>query len=223
MKKIYIIFIFTYLLISTTLDTRANIGSRYSPQSILLQSGIDESKLKEGDLIFHESVSEFSTAIQLATHSIYSHCGILLKKNNKFYVLEAIQPVGMTLLSDWIARGKDGKYVIKRLKNAEQLLTKPTIDKMKEIGESFEGKDYDSWFAWSDTKIYCSELIWKIYKRAANVEIGKLEKLKDFDFSSDLAKKYVQLLYGNNLPRNETVISPISMFNSELLITVNQN
>ncbi|WP_206680678.1 hypothetical protein [Hymenobacter polaris] len=35
--------------------------------------------LREGDLIFHTSQSAQSQAIQLATHSPYSHCGLLYK------------------------------------------------------------------------------------------------------------------------------------------------
>jgi uncharacterized protein YycO len=52
---------------------------------------------------------------------------------------------------------------------------------MKEVGTSMIGKDYDFAFGWSDDKIYCSELIWKIYKQATGIEIGKLEKLGNFD------------------------------------------
>lgn len=46
---------------------------------------------------------------------------------------------------------------------------------MKQIGEKFKGKPYDIYFEWSDDKIYCSELVWKIYKHALDIEIGQLE------------------------------------------------
>lgn len=36
-------------------------------------------QLRDGDLIFHTSQSAQSQAIQLATHSPYSHCGIVYK------------------------------------------------------------------------------------------------------------------------------------------------
>ncbi len=36
-------------------------------------------QLRDGDLIFHVSQSAQSQAVQLATHSPYSHCGILYK------------------------------------------------------------------------------------------------------------------------------------------------
>ena len=47
---------------------------------------------KEGDIIFQTSSSRQTKAIQLATHSEWSHVGIILKNNNEFYVYEAVQP-----------------------------------------------------------------------------------------------------------------------------------
>jgi|LakMenE18May11ns_1017448.scaffolds.fasta_scaffold9665948_2 uncharacterized protein YycO len=185
-----------------------------------VQKLADQDEIQNGDLIFQTSLSEQSKAIQLATKSEYSHCGIIFKEGNDYYVFEAIQPVKRTPLDKWIARGKDSEYVIKRLKNAEQVLTPTTISKMKQVGEEFRGKNYDLTFEWSDDKIYCSELIWKIYQRATGIEIGKLEKLSDFDLTSDAVKKKMKERYGNKIPLNEIVISPASIFNSELLVTV---
>lgn len=83
----------------------------------------DKDDIKNGDLIFQTSLSEQSKAIQLATKSKYSHCGIIYKDGNDFYVFEAVQPVKRTPLDTWISRGQGGKYVIKRLKNADRILT----------------------------------------------------------------------------------------------------
>lgn len=179
--------------------------------------------LKEGDLIFQTSLSSQSKAIQLATKSKYSHCGIVFKEGDSFYVFEAVQPVKRTPLAEWIARGEKGKFIVKRLKNAEQTLTPDVLQKMKEIGKGFNGKKYDLAFEWTDEKIYCSELIWKIYKRSTGIEIGKLEKLGDFDLSSDQVKRKIKERYGNNIPMEELVISPASIFESELLVTVKSN
>jgi uncharacterized protein YycO len=183
----------------------------------------DQDEIKNGDLIFQTSLSPQSKAIQLATKSKYSHCGLIYKDGNDFYVFEAVQPVKRTPLDEWIARGQDGKYVIKRLKNADQVLTPTTLTKMKQVGDQFNGKNYDSTFEWSDDKIYCSELIWKIYQRATGIEIGKLEKLSDFDLTNEAVLKILKVRYGNKIPTEEIVISPASIFDSELLITVKSN
>ena len=183
----------------------------------------DQGEIKNGDLIFHTSRSGQSNAIQLATKSKYSHCGLIYKDGNDFYVFEAVQPVKRTPLDKWIARGQDGKYVIKRLKNADQVLTPTTLIKMKQVGGQFNGKNYDRTFEWSDDRIYCSELIWKIYERATGIEIGKLEKLSNFDLTNEAVLEIMKERYGNKIPTEEIVISPASIFDSELLITVKSN
>ena len=179
-----------------------------------------EDEIRNGDLIFQTSLSGQSKAIQLATHSEYSHCGLIYKIGSDYFVFEAVQPVKRTPLANWIARGKDRHFVIKRLKNADNVLTSETLKKMKQVGDTFDGKNYDIYFDWSDDKMYCSELIWKIYQRSTGLEIGKLEKLRDFDLTDETVRKKMHDRYGDNIPLDELVISPASVFNSDLLITV---
>lgn len=99
-------------------------------------------------------------------------------------------------------------------------MTPATILEMKRLGKKYLGKSYDLTFEWSDDKMYCSELIWKIYKQSTGLEIGKLQKLKDFDLTNKFVKEKMQERYGENIPGEEIVISPAAIFDSELLITV---
>lgn len=200
---------------------RLKIGQIWPKQAAISPAIRD--KIQNGDLIFQTSLSSQSKAIQLATHSKYSHCGLIFKENSEYYVFEAVQPVKKTPLSKWIARGQEGHYVIKRLKNSKQILDEPTLAKMKQVGQQFAGKNYDLAFDWSDDKIYCSELIWKMYKRAAGIEIGHLEKFSDFDWTNDLVKRKIQERYGSNIPKDGIVISPKAIFESPLLETVIEN
>ncbi len=225
MKKIAL---FTLLLICSLLLGRAyfQLNETRAETRSSEKSNADRAilpVLKDGDMIFQSSISPQCKAVQLATHSPYSHCGLIFHEQGKPYVLEALQPVTVTSLTDWIARGKNKHYVIKRLKNADKILSTSVLAKMKKIGEEFRGKDYDATFEWSDNRIYCSELIWKIYQRGAGVQVGKLEKLKDFDLSSAEVKSKLKERYGNQIPLEETVISPASIFNSDILTTVTSN
>lgn len=181
---------------------------------------IDLIQIKEGDIIFHESMSAQSKAIRLATGSRYTHVGIIFRNRGKLYVLEAVQPVRISSIHNFIKRGKDRHYVIKRLRNYESYMTKWVLAGMKKLGRSFLGKNYDLYFEWSDRRIYCSELVWKLYYRVAKIKVGKLEKLSDFDLTHPYVKKLMRKRYGNSVPLNETVISPVSMLNSDLLYTV---
>lgn len=149
--------------------------------------------------------------------------GIIYKLGNDFFVYEAVQPVKLTPLNDWINRGENGHYVVKRINQSESLLNPETLTKMKKIGEKYSGKDYDLYFEWSDSRIYCSELVWKIYKEAVGLEIGKLEKLSDYNLTDKAVKQKLAERYGDNIPDDELVISPASMFNSDQLITVFEN
>lgn len=180
-------------------------------------------EFRSGDLIFQISQSSQCIAVQKATKSVYSHCGIIYEEGGKLYVYEAIQPVVLTPLDKWISRGKNGHHVVKRLKNADKVLTNENITKMKEVGMTFYDKSYDLTFEWSDDKMYCSELIWKIYKRALNIEIGKLEQLKDFDLSDPVVKQKIKERYGDNIPLEETVISPVAILICDKLETVYSN
>ncbi|MFL3663668.1 MAG: YiiX family permuted papain-like enzyme [Flavobacteriales bacterium] len=183
-------------------------------------STIITTDLQDGDIIFQTSKSAQSKAIQLATGSKYSHVGIIYLKNNNTFVYEAVQPVKLTPLKDWIKRGEGSHYVVKRLKDAETILTPEVRSKMGSFGESFKGKPYDIYFEWSDDRIYCSELVWKIYHEAAGVDIGELEKLSSFNLDEPAVKQKLKERYGNDIPMDEQVISPASMFESDLLVTV---
>ena len=109
---------------------------------------------------------------------------------------------------------------MKRLKGATELLTPKVLKKMKEVGDKHRGKNYDLHFEWSDDKMYCSELVWKIYKEVLDIEIGNLEPLSNFDLSHKLVKQKMKERYGTKIPLNEKVISPVAMFESEYLVEV---
>lgn len=180
----------------------------------------DRVTYKDGDIIFQVSKSGQSKAIQLATNSRYSHMGLIYETNGELYVYEAVEPVKLTKLKDWIERGENSHYVVKRLKDSKNLLTRENIKKMKDVGQKFKGKNYDIYFEWSDDKIYCSELVWKIYKESFDLEIGKLQELREFDLTSDIVKNKMKERYGDKIPLGEKVISPSAMFHSDKLETV---
>ena len=171
---------------------------------------------KNGDIVFQDSESTQSEAIKLATNSKFSHCGIVFNLDNKWMVLEAVHPVRLLPIEDWIAQGSDGKYTKKRLKNVA-ILTDSIEDEMWSIGSTFLNKSYDIQFDWSDEKLYCSELVWKIYKRGVGLELGSPKMLKEYNLDSKLVKEQLKLRYGTDIPLKDKMISPQDIFESELL------
>jgi hypothetical protein len=177
-------------------------------------------KIQEGDMIFQTSQSKQCEAIRIATNSKFSHCGIIFIEKGKKYVFEAVQPVKYTPLEAWITHGKENHFVVTRIKNASKLLSPQTLQKMKTYANKLKNKDYDLYFGWSDDKIYCSELIWKIYKNGAGIELCPLQKLKDFNLKDNRVQALLTERYGNKIPLDESVIAPSNLEQSKTVTTI---
>lgn len=173
--------------------------------------------LRDGDIIFHTSRSAQSLAIQRATHSPWSHMGVIVHRDGKPYVYEAVARVRYTPLDRWVARGDRGKYVVKRLKRN---LTSEQSKSLRRAANAYSDKPYDLYFEWSNDRIYCSELVWKMYRDALGIEIGARQKLREFDLTDPAVKAKMRERYGSRVPMDEPVISPGAMYDSTLLETV---
>ncbi len=178
---------------------------------------------REGDIVFQTSLSSQSEAIQRATHSAYSHVGVVLERNSKLFVLEAVDTVRFTPLQEWLDRGQDHRYVIKRLRAAESRLTPTVLSHMRESARGYLGRQYDWYFQWSDDRLYCSELVWKIFSQGAAVQLGHLQKLSSFELNDPLVKSKLRERFGSHIPMDEPVIPPSTIFQSSELITVEQH
>lgn len=184
---------------------------------------LDEARAtRPGDIIFHVSRSAQSEAIQRATGSRYSHVGLVESGPGGLVVLEAVQPVKRTPLAEWIARGVDGHFVVKRLARADALLTPAAIEQLQRVGSRFVGKRYDMAFGWSDARIYCSELVYKVYHEALGIEVGRIQQLREFDLDSPVVRAALAERYGSKIPLDEPVVSPAAIFDSPALITVRE-
>jgi hypothetical protein len=177
---------------------------------------------RDGDIVFHTSRSSQSLAIQLATKSPYSHMGLVHLRDGQPFVFEAVQPVKLTPLDEWIERGDGARFVAKRLRDADARLTVETLRSMRAAGEQLAGKDYDPYFEWSDDRIYCSELVFKVYERGAGIELGERQTIAAFDLTHPTVQAKLRERYGDRVPLDEIVVSPAAIFDAPALQTVYQ-
>jgi uncharacterized protein YycO len=177
---------------------------------------------KDGDLIFQTSQSGQSLAIQYATHSKYSHCGLLFNDNGKWMVYEAVGPVRKYPFKDWIKMGDSSFYVVRRLAQADSVMTPENVTKMRASCNKRMGTGYDYWFGWNDSLIYCSELAWKAYHESTGLSVGQPKPMKEYDLTHPLVVKTMSERYGTKIPYEELMISPGDIFDSPLLVTVTQ-
>ncbi len=176
-----------------------------------------------GDILFQTSQSDESRAIQIATRSPYSHVGVVFIRDDKPFVLEAVEPVQFTPMNIWIKKGARGTYVAKRLVDSDSILTKENLAELLAVGKSYIGKHYDDQYQWSDSAMYCSELVWKLYREALGIEISALTKLKSFDLADPVVSAKLKERYGINIPYDEPVAAPATIFESKVLTTVYQS
>ncbi len=209
-------YFYLFPIILILFSCESNKGEKGVRLTEINSSKSDTQKIKEGDIIFHTSHSSQSEAIQIVTRSKYSHVGIIFKnKEEEWVVYEAVQPVKVTPLNEWQKRGVNGHYIIKRIQGNK--VNESIISEMKKSFQKYEGKNYDFKFEWSDEKIYCSELVWKMYKEVLDMELGKLQQFKEFDFSNKIVQAKIKERYGKEIPLDEWVITPDRIFQSEKL------
>lgn len=178
--------------------------------TLFFLSSCSSQNFKSGDIIFHTSKSSQSKLISTVTGSKLTHCGIIFFMKGKPYVFEAVQPVKITPLQSWIDRGVKGKYIVSRVKNP---LTNEQISTMYSYAKKQLGKNYDIKFQWSDKKMYCSELVYKVFE-AGDVSLGEAKKFSDYNLNNSLVKTEIKKRYGNSINLNEMVITPVDIFNS---------
>jgi hypothetical protein len=94
------------------------------------------------------------------------------------------------------------------------------LKKLRVAARRFAGRPYDLTFGWADDRIYCSELVWKAYDRGLGIQLGELQKVRDFKLTDPAVRAKMRERYGDNVPLDEPVISPVAMFQSRLLVTV---
>ncbi len=180
--------------------------------AIALMGCAQTESFKNGDIIFQSSKSGQSLAVQLATHSKYSHVGVLMKEGDEWYVYEAVQPVKKTKFEKWIKHGDDKFWITKRLEG----LTSEQASKIKSYMVSQLNKNYDTYYNWGDGEMYCSELVWKAY-HAVGIDLCDLRKMSSFDLTHPIVKVKLQERYGTNIPLDEKVVAPSDIFDSVLL------
>lgn len=172
---------------------------------------------QEGDILFQSLPhGELVDAIEGVTQSPWSHCGVLMRFDGKWEVVEAIGSVRRTPLAWWIMRGRSGRFAVYR----------ETAPPARPTGERFHaamasalapymGRPYDYRYAPGNAEIYCSELVFKAYRDAFGLELGQWEEFSHLNWQP--FEPFVRSLEGGELPLQRRMITPVEITRSPLL------
>jgi hypothetical protein len=167
--------------------------------------------VREGDVIFHTSQSSQSPLIQIGTRSHITHCGIVVIKDGKPFVLETLKTLVLTPLDKFIARGKDGKYWLKRSDK----------ENIKIDYAHYLGKPYDLAFSFDNDIYYCSELVYDIYKNQLGIELCKPKQVGDYlILGTDKLDKIENTMQRRGITKEQYAVAPVDIFESHQLHNV---
>lgn len=169
------------------------------------------SEVREGDVIFQTSKSQQSPLIQIGTRSKITHCGIIVMRGGKPYVLETLKTLVLTPLDKFIARGEDGKYWIKR----------SSKENIKIKYAKYLGKPYDLAFKFDNGRFYCSELVYDIYQKQLGIQLAEPRQVKDYlILFTDRLPKLKRAMKRRGISKEQYAIAPVDIFNSKYLESV---
>ena len=139
---------------------------------------------------------------------------IIRSESGDISVIEAVGPVRIIPLDDWIAQGVDRKFAVIRLKETDyNYLSKNNLfDSIISEAKKFLGRPYDFRYRLDDQYIYCSELVYKAFKNAVKWEIAKKVKLKELNYKVEA--EFIKKLEGGDVPLERVMVTPIDIYNS---------
>jgi hypothetical protein len=174
---------------------------------------------QEGDLIFQSLIrSELVRVIEGATHSDFSHVGVLRKDGSgNWKVVESIGSVHETPLWQYIARGRRDHFAVFRLQAGYAKF----IPKFETELDKYYGRPYDFRFAMDDDFIYCSELPYKAFLSASGIKLGRLSTVGELDWKP--FEKSIREMDGGGLPLDRVLISPVNLSRAKELSLVFNN
>ena len=172
--------------------------------SMLLLAGcgnsIDVADLQEGDVVFIESQSSQSPYIKVGTMSKWTHCGVVVNTPQGMKVLEASKTVRLTPFAKFIGSAKNENWMVKRPKRK---LPEP-ISYSKYLG-----MPYDLEFKFNNGKMYCSELVWLIYKDQG-IELCRPRRVSSFICTRIPPVK--RLMRKRGITMDQQAVAPVDLY-----------
>ena len=159
-------------------------------------------ELLSGDILFQDGSSDFNNAVKKVTNSVegynFSHCGIyFVDSTGNEFVIEAFNDgVILTDISEFMNRHltKDNKpkVVVGRLVDSLTV----NIPDIIQNALIYLGKKYDNEFDLENDEIYCSELIYFVYKNSFYENIFETNPMTFIDVNTNQIHQYWQKHFG---------------------------
>lgn len=186
--------------------------------SILLSAcGPDLSLIKEGDIIFNHNYVLSDSVFYKCSNEKETVTGLVLKHDNQLQVFCMCPTPTYCSIKSFTKSCDD--IDVKRLKNANGILTPPILKKIYKCVAVFDSTSFDQSLSWSDSAMYESELVWKIYQCSTGLRLGEPQAFSTLK-SNDNWKNLFSAREQKKLNNKEMAITPAMIFNSTYLYSI---
>lgn len=191
-------------------------GIAFAAQS---SAQVNNYNLKEGDIVLQKIpcgglCDAIIETTPCAPDRMFNHCGIVHYEGNVAYVIEAIgKKVQQSLLDSFLRREGDAEVLyVARLKQQYASYIEPAVKK----AVIYLGTPYDDAFVPGDDALYCSELVYKVFKKDNTPNLFPLEPMT---FKSKSGKTFPAWTayykdIKHEIPEGEPGINPCAIANS---------
>lgn len=160
---------------------------------------------QDGDMFFQSLPhADLVDAIEGITNSPWSHCGVVVREQNSWLVVESIGRVRKTPLPLWIPRGRKGYFEAYRLRQPPPAGIAPLHPAL----DRYLGRPYEIHYAPGDDELCCSELVYDAYRDAFGLKLGNWQNLGELNWKS--YEQFVRSMEGT-LPLNRPIITPVQL------------
>ncbi|MGL4596522.1 MAG: YiiX/YebB-like N1pC/P60 family cysteine hydrolase [Bacteroidia bacterium] len=179
-------------------------------------------KVFNGDVLVQYRDDDFGKRMEVLSGSPFTHAGIIFKRERDgvWMVMEVLDSVRLTPLRQWTARNGGKHTMLLRHKKYAEGLSKEETMRVREASRKFKKCATDDWFAADDKAVCSSELVWKLYNNALNVELAPMRTLKSYERAGEPVQKMLATHYGKNIPFDQKYITPVDFINSPNMVKV---
>ena len=189
--------------------------------------GFPLDRLQTGDLILRHSEGFSSDIFKGASkrENLYSHAGITIRNSDGtvdvYHMLGGVENPNFNLKKDSVQA-----FVSPTFAKAFAIYHYDLTDEERIHIDSLVRYYYKSNLQFdmdfdlkSDKKMYCSELVWKIYKEMG-INLCEPKTFSNYNISSPEVQKAIKQRYGTTFNMDEQVVAPVDIYESSLVKTV---
>lgn len=145
----------------------------------------------------------------------YNHVGIIfIRPNNGILcVLDMTDSLRLTPLTEYVDRARDGHICLLRLKDSNKTLNAGKVKALRLAAKAYQGIPSDPVLNWDDSRLYASELVWKVYNNAMMLTLCPRRTVADFDIS-DAKQKELSNTHGGAVSNKDEAVSMDDIYNS---------